>query len=364
MHSALAIATRPYIWREVHIAPFVRAVFLSLFYQEGPDDILPYVVTAIPLFKSLRAVCLGTFQDYSHPRVPEDLAKVIREHHRIDTLSLLPMNQCAALVEENSSKEYSLELEYCDENSTALLFLRINCDLEKKFAPNIWDTLEHLAVQDHRDPVHQELRASLQKFRDEGRRPALKSLNLSEVYLDRLSSWLTVVRNLDLDAFTYVPYTRPDIDVLRQILEKFPNVKRLSLGLPRLEHLTLTVTIPDHLENGVEESAAELAQPAAEVLGQDCPSLRSATLVLEWEQMHMECGDPVVVEYVIHRNRGKLDLPSSSDEVGADNRGELEANSLADVFRQSPSKEFMLYFDTLRQLDMLPLNHRIIQRFG
>lgn len=185
MHSALAIATRPYIWREVlvaarsldkteagigrleraqrpHIAPFVRAIFLSLF--DETEDILPSVVTAIPLFKSLRAVCLGSFQTYSHPRVPEDLAKVIREHHRIDTLSLLKMTQCAALVEENSSKEYSLELEYCDKKSAALLlrakairFLRINRDLEKNFANNIWDTLEHLAV----DPNHQSLQASL-----------------------------------------------------------------------------------------------------------------------------------------------------------------------------------------------------------
>lgn len=183
MHSALAIATRPHIWREVlvalgsrdkteagisrlerakrpHIAPFIRALFLSLFPSpwDNPDDFLPPIVAAISLFKSMRVVCVGKFQQFqTHYReglhMQEALADAIRAHPRINGLYVNSMG-CADLIEENSSKAYALELHNCGGSSVALLlrpkaisFLRINGgDLEKlqtNWPPDVWKTLKH-----------------------------------------------------------------------------------------------------------------------------------------------------------------------------------------------------------------------------
>ncbi|KAJ7125342.1 hypothetical protein C8R44DRAFT_782894 [Mycena epipterygia] len=365
MHSELALATRPYIWREVlvafrsydknetgcsrleraqrpHIAPFVRAIFLSFY--GNPENFLLPIVTAIPLFTSLRAVCLGSFQTYDQPRVPKDLAKIIREHPCIDTLSVRLMTQCADLIKKDSSKPYSLELHDCHENSTPLLlrpkairFLCFhNCEpqkLQKNCPADIWDTLEHFdpGAEDADEDNHRRLRASLKRFVNQGRRPALKSLDLSGIDPDGLSSWLKIVRGLDLEAFTYASDTvKSELDVLEQILDIFPKLKRLHIGLPsdegsdedqsefeidpdvvdilsqfpNLERLTLSVD-PSYYVDMDSEDAAELGQSAVEMLCEECLFLRSVQLVFESEDM--ECEDnPVIVEYNIHRDERKV----------------------------------------------------------
>ncbi|KAJ7133754.1 hypothetical protein C8R43DRAFT_645133 [Mycena crocata] len=216
MHSELAIATRPYIWREVlvafgshnkteaglsrlersqrpHIAPFVRAVFASFYFPGGgSEESIPLIVTAIPLFKSLRSVCLGTFQNDSQPRMYKDVAKVIREHPSIDTISVYYLTQCADLIQKDASRAYHIELEYSHENSIpltlrpkAIKFLRIQNDEPQKFKknwpPNIWDSLKHPAPgpddADYPPQNHRVIQSSLRRYLDQGRRPALKSLD-------------------------------------------------------------------------------------------------------------------------------------------------------------------------------------------
>ncbi|KAJ7125336.1 hypothetical protein C8R44DRAFT_875147 [Mycena epipterygia] len=394
MHSELATAIRPYIWREVlvavgsydktearigrleraqrpHIAPFVRAIFLS-FYGH-PENFLQRIVTAIPHFTSLRAVCLGSFQTYAQPRLYKDLAEVIREHPCIDTLNVRLMTHCADLIKQNSSKPYSIELHNCHSNSTALLlrpkairFLRLHNwepqKLDENCPPDIWDTMEHFDPGrddcDWPPKNHQILRASLQKFLDQGRRPAMTSLDLSGVRPDEVAQWLAVVRNLDIDSFTYIPDTKAGVEVLGKFLKYFPKVRRLDIGLPvdeenydedsdeekssdedsedednfdedldesqfkldprvlnmlshlrNLERLTLNAELSYHLvnelEDELEEEAAALGRSAVEMLGEDCPLLRTVQLVFEWESMRCE-NNPVVVEYNIHRHGGEM----------------------------------------------------------
>ncbi|KAJ6590127.1 hypothetical protein DFH09DRAFT_222321 [Mycena vulgaris] len=261
MHSELAIATRPYIWREVlvtcrsddlsrleraqkpHIARFVRAIFVSVSDSHDSEDFLRPIVTAIPLFVSLRGVCVGVFQnDYCLPMY-EGLTKVIREHPRIDTLSVCRMTQCAGLIQENSSKIYSLELSLRGENSFHLLlrpkvvkFLRLPYDewqpLVTDWPANIWDSLEHLDPGYDCDGTHIIIQSSLQKYLDQGRLPALKSLDLSGVARDRISPWLELVRGLHLEAFAYCGYD----PVLEGISETILKVRNLGMRLPSPDH--------------------------------------------------------------------------------------------------------------------------------
>ncbi|KAJ7496640.1 hypothetical protein FB451DRAFT_1208303 [Mycena latifolia] len=376
MHSELAAATRPYIWREVlvvfgsydaterglgrleraqkpHIAPFVRVLFLSFRFLGDAEDHLPLIVNAIPRFVSLRGVCLGVFQSYSQPRMYEDVAKAIREHPTIDTLSVRLMTRCANLIAKDSAKRYSLELTYCHDNSAALLlrpkaikFFRLenyeNQNLKKNWPVDIWDSLQHL------DPGHDDMAhyppenhkimlSSLQKYLKQGRRPALKSLDLSKVASYELPRWLALVHGLDLEAFAYVPYSDGDgdFDLLAEILDKVPKVRTLSVklpteeypdpddededeerefeidpdivdllsGLPNLERLTLTVRLPYDFADILEdpEDASDLGQLAVEALAEECVLLRRVRLVFRWEEMDECMDEPAIVEYIIHR---------------------------------------------------------------
>ncbi|KAJ7496641.1 hypothetical protein FB451DRAFT_1386023 [Mycena latifolia] len=383
MHSELAAATRPYIWREVlvafssydatehglgrleraqkpHIAPFVRMLFLS--FPGDPEYQLPLIVNAILRFVSLRGVCLGSFQNYDQPQMYKDVAKAILEHPTIDTLSVRLMSD---------AKPYNIELDSCHGNSAALLlrpkivkFFRLQNEERQNFQQNwpadIWDSLQHLDPgpenMDYYPPEnHQIILSSLQKYLEQGRRPALKSLNLSEVSPSDILPWLALVGGLDLEAFTYVPYGEPedDVDLLTEILGKVPKVQTLSIKipseeysdsddededeeqefeidasgisssglpeivellstLPNLERLTLTVQLPDYFADilGDPEDASDLGQPAVEALAEECLLLRRIRLVFKLE-MDEYIEEPAIVEYIIHR-KGKVVVVESA----------------------------------------------------
>jgi hypothetical protein len=84
-----------------------------------------------------------------------DLAKVVREHPSIDTLSVCQMLQCGDLIRKNSSKAWRIELLYCHDNSTSVL-RRPNTikslwlqnhewqNLGETWPAQIWQSLEHL----------------------------------------------------------------------------------------------------------------------------------------------------------------------------------------------------------------------------
>ncbi|KAJ7750081.1 hypothetical protein DFH07DRAFT_828155 [Mycena maculata] len=318
MHSPSVVATRPYIWHEVlaafgsydktetglgrlkrtqmpHIAPFVWAVFLPFHFPAGNSEkFLPLITHAVPLFTSLRAVCLGAFQTHNQPRMYRSLSKVIRTHSTIDTLSVYRMTQCADLIEKSSQATYNIELEYCHGNSDPLLlrpkgirFMRLHNEepqnLRTNWPADIWATLKHLnpgpCDVDLPPENHRLILFTSQRYLDQGGRPSLKSLDLSEVYPNELRPWLTLFHKVDLDAFIYNPYNEPTLETLEEILKIFPKVKRLSIGLldpeddsdsnsdsddnsleifdldrdvpdllsqlTNLEHLTLTVILPD-----------------------------------------------------------------------------------------------------------------------
>ncbi|KAJ6590137.1 hypothetical protein DFH09DRAFT_1140930 [Mycena vulgaris] len=377
MHSELAIATRPYIWREVlvawrsddeadeslsrlerahkpHIARFVRAIFVSVRDSDESEDSLRPIVTAIPLFVSLRGVCVGVFQnDYSLPMY-ENLANVIREHPRIDILSMCRMTQCTDLIPENSSKTYSLELSFCHENSIYLLLrpkavklLRLPHDeaqlLVTTWPADIWGSLEHLDPGADGDGTHMIIQPSLQKYLDQGRLPALKSLDLSRVGADQISPWLKLVRGLHLEVLVYMPDGDDDFDaVLQEIREISLKVRNLSIRLPRavysdeedaeisafevdpaivdhlsnlpnLERLTLTGEVEDGED--LDGDVMELGKPMAQILGKKRPLLRRVQLVFTWEAMDHCSDQSLVAEYGIHRQRGEVVVESVAPQL-------------------------------------------------
>ncbi|KAJ7496646.1 hypothetical protein FB451DRAFT_1208318 [Mycena latifolia] len=266
----------------------------------------------------------------------EDVAKAIREHPAIDTLSVLSMMQCADLIPNGSAKPYNIELNYCHGNSTALLlrpktvkFLRLhNYDRQGNWPSDIWDSLQHVDPRpEHMDAIC----SSLQRYLELGRRPALKSLDLSEFRAQKILPMLAVFRGLDLDAFAYVPYQEYlyDVDLLTEILDVVPKVRTLSItnpkgysakhrkkeiqidpdvvgllsNLPNLERLTLTFERPYYLADSLEdpEDASDLGQPAVGVLSEACPLLRRVRLVLGWSEMDVCLDEPAIVEYLIRR---------------------------------------------------------------
>jgi hypothetical protein len=60
----------------------------------------------------------------------------------------------------------------------------------------------------------------------------LGSLRLSSVHPSNLSPWLALAPDLDLDLLAYVPDYDLTIDVVKQVLDAFLKVRRLSIGLP------------------------------------------------------------------------------------------------------------------------------------
>ncbi|KAJ7935338.1 hypothetical protein B0H13DRAFT_524429 [Mycena leptocephala] len=318
----------------------VRALFLSfLLPHKNSEDFIPLIVTAIPLFTSLRAVCVGSFQSRMDLQMYPDLAKVVREHPSIDTLSVCQMLQCGDLFRKNSSKAWKIELLYCHDNSTSVL-RRPNTikslwlqnhewqNLEEIWPAQIWQNLEHLdpgpdnMIYPPRN--HWIILSSLRKYLDQGRRPVLGSLRLSSVHPSNLSPWLALAPDLDLDLLTYVPDYDLTIDVVKQVLDAFLKVRRLSIGLPierqdaqfdvnldmlgilsklpNLERLSLTVELTYHLAITLGNDVPMFLRPIAQKLGEGCSRLRSVQLILKSEWLVTD--GPLVVEYKIHRNTG------------------------------------------------------------
>ncbi|KAJ7133753.1 hypothetical protein C8R43DRAFT_1023013 [Mycena crocata] len=280
----------------------------------------------------------------------KDVAKVIREHSSIDTISIYHMTQCADLIHKDAPKAYNIELEYSHENSIPLIlrpkavkFLRIRNEESQKFKknwpPDIWDNLKHLAPGpndvDYPPKNHQVIQSSLRKYLDQGRRPALKSLGLTGVSPDDLSPWL----ELNIDALTYDPYRQLDIDVLENILDVLskisslhislpsgeeedsdddeeesefeidPDVVDILANLPNLERLTLSVQLPYRSAENVEqdEDAAEFGLSAVETLREECRLLKHVQIIFKTEDM--ECQDnPTIVEYNICRDGGAVNV--------------------------------------------------------
>ncbi|KAJ6491623.1 hypothetical protein C8R47DRAFT_435197 [Mycena vitilis] len=370
MHSELAIATRPYIWREVfvtvesldrrlgpatvgmdrldrarrpHIAPFVRALFFTF----GSPGGIPPIADAISLFTSLRAVCLRN-EILSFVSLPSDLADRIREHPAIETLCLVGISRCGDLnlIPPNSPKTWRIELDYCQENSVCFLLqpstitslrLQTQEELEETNWPtDIWETLEHLDPGFDNDTYpprnHRIILSSLQKYVHKGGRPALKSLNLSSVAPGNLAPWLALPSRVRLDMLAYIPsYAGLTLDVVRELLSTFHNVKQLEIELlveqhqeegdnelridhdmlailsrlPGVERLTLTVELPYYIAITIRnhEAVTMLARPLVSILSEGCAKLRSVRLVFKSEWLLG--GSAIITEYnIIRRDQG------------------------------------------------------------
>ncbi|KAJ7033381.1 hypothetical protein C8F04DRAFT_1396022 [Mycena alexandri] len=367
MHSHLAAATRPYIWREVlvafgsydatergstrleraerpHIAPYVQALFLSFNFLGDSDEYVPQMVSVVSKFTGLRAVCLGTFQSYSQPRMYAPLAKAIRAHPRIDTLVVWHMARSTDLIAQGNSRPYHIHLEYCHEGSAAVL-AKPKCltslslqnmeqqNLAKHLPSNVWDTLKYLApgYPDMRDVEHKFLQKSLMAYINSGRTPALRSLDLSEVstYAPGRKGWLQLGKHLPLlRSFTFASRSTATMDEAKAMLKAFRHVRRLHFVAPSdeeyeddsdedeeqlelnpkfvtllskmpLEHLILDVWIAgDYLVD--EDAPEEFGEMAVQELADSCEDLESVQLRYLWEGI--ECEDePIVVEYSIKR---------------------------------------------------------------
>ncbi|KAJ7655554.1 hypothetical protein DFH06DRAFT_1200405 [Mycena polygramma] len=364
MHSELATATRPYIWREVfvaiespdkpatarlerarrpHIAPFVRALFVVFRSPSGT----PAIADTLPLFTSLRVVCLYNEISTLVP-MTSHLAKGIREHPSIEILCLSHMSRCGDFnpIPTSSLKAWRIGLDYCHKNSVSLLLqpntitsLRLQCQEafeETDWPTNIWETLEHLDPGFDNDTYpprnHRIILSSLQKYVDRGRRPALRSLNLSSVAPGNLAPWLALPSRIQLDMLAYIPsYAGLTIDVVRELLATFYKVKWLEIELlveqhqeegdnelridrdmlailsklPSVERLTLTVELPYYIAITVQnhEAVTILARPLIPILGEGCAKLRSVRLVFKSEWLVR--GPAIIKEYnIIRRDQG------------------------------------------------------------
>ncbi|KAJ7188940.1 hypothetical protein C8R46DRAFT_1056218, partial [Mycena filopes] len=274
MHSQLAAATRPYIWREVlvaygsydateqgltrleraqqpHIAPYVQALFLSFNFFGGDDDkYVPEMVSMISKFTALRAVCLGTFQSHSQPRMYPSLATAIRTHPHIDTLMVWHMTHSSELIAEGNSRPYHIHLEYCHNESAAVL-AKPKCltslshqnmepqNLAKHLSASVWDTLKYLApgYPDVEVADHKFLQESLLRYIKSGRTPALRTLDLSELspYARSYPDWLQLGKQLpQLRSFKYASRSTSTVDEATAMLEAFSHVRCLHIVAPSL----------------------------------------------------------------------------------------------------------------------------------
>ncbi|KAK7033827.1 hypothetical protein R3P38DRAFT_3312529 [Favolaschia claudopus] len=267
MHSQLAAATRPYIWREVlvalgsydateagakrleraelpHNAPHVRALFVSFNILGTPlEDYVPRVVSMLSRFTALRAMCFGTFQSHSQPQTPPRLAAAIRAHPSIDTLVVWHMVGATDLIAEGSSRLYNIRFNFCHGGSAALLskpkrigaFDQENMEPQnyaKHMPARIWDTLEFLApgYEDYEMQDHAYIQKSLKTYMKSGRKPALRALDLSHesMYSPSREGWLKLGRKLpNLYALTYSPRSTIEIDEAEAFFEAFPKVRWL-----------------------------------------------------------------------------------------------------------------------------------------
>ncbi|KAJ7503173.1 hypothetical protein B0H11DRAFT_620877 [Mycena galericulata] len=181
----------------------------------------------------------------------------------------------------------------------------------------------------------------LKTYLAKGQRPVLRSLTLSEVSPEKLKTWFKLLRGVDLETFTCIRHGEQSFQVLEEILENFPKVRRLSVTLPgdetwekdsdeieedefdidpdvvdllsnfpNLQHLTLTVELSyDHisgLDVDLEEAAPELGQPVVGSLARWCLLLRNVQLIFKWEDMDVCAVSPIIVQYEIHRRRHEV----------------------------------------------------------
>lgn len=177
LHSTLAEAARPFIWREVSVlfefdqlekhearlkiaqkpsnARHVRALFVSYAWYGNNSGNNKLLATAIQTFSGLRAVCIGGFQGYTQHRLDDELAKSIQNHSRIDTIILSRMQKAADIIRMDSPMIQSLDLEICHGGTLAAiarpLALRYLCHenvepvgLGKHLRATMWETLVHL----------------------------------------------------------------------------------------------------------------------------------------------------------------------------------------------------------------------------
>ncbi|KAJ7674283.1 hypothetical protein B0H17DRAFT_1140626 [Mycena rosella] len=344
IHSELAAATRPYIWSEVllafgsedpteagigrleraeqpHIAPYVRALFLSFNFCGDDEDHVPQMVSIVGRFTGLRAVCLGTFQSYRQPVMYAPLAAALGAHPSIDTLVVWHMTRAMDLIAEDSTRVYHVQLEYCHEGSTVLLArparlasLRLQ-NMEQQgiaaYMPaGIWDSLENLAP-------------------GSGRTPALRTLDLSEIsyYSPGRSGWMDLGRRLSrLRSFTYAGRGTIEMAEARQLLGAFRHVRELHFIAPSdgelsdedleevelapefvallskmpLERLILNVWVPAYLLEDDANDPEEIGYAAVEELATTCPALEGVQLRYLCEGMGCEAA-PVILEYSIKK---------------------------------------------------------------
>ncbi|KAJ7655556.1 hypothetical protein DFH06DRAFT_1200408 [Mycena polygramma] len=369
MHSELAAATRPYIWREVlvaycsydqteqgmsrleraqqpHIAPHVRALYLSFNFLGDQDDYFPQMVSMINGFTSLRAVCLGTFQSHSQPSMKQyaPVSAAIRDHPSIDTLVIWHMTRATDVIAQGASRPYRIQLEYCHEGTAALLskpeqitslYLQ-NMEfqnLAKRMPAGIWESLKHLSVGYpgiDKDADHRHMQKSLQAYIDSGRTPALQALDLSDVssYHPGRQVWLKLARRLPhLYSFTYASRSTISMKEAKTMLKGLSRIRRLHFVAPSdededdeeefeevildpdfvdilaklpLERLILNVFVPNWAFDEDGDEPADLGRTAAVDLAERCATLETVQLRYMWEDMDSE-DEPVIVEYNIKR---------------------------------------------------------------
>ncbi|KAF7362437.1 hypothetical protein MVEN_00591100 [Mycena venus] len=382
MHSQLAAAARPYIWREVlvafgsynateegltrleraelpHNAPYVRALFMSFNFLGDDEDYVPQMISIISKFKSLRAVCFGTFQSYSQPTVYTRLAAAIRDHPRIDTLVIWHMAGATNLIAEGASRPYHIQFEFCHGGSAALLSkprqiasLRLQNmerqNLAKHMPARVWESLKYLApgYEDMEQADQAYMQSSLevcflellnpscsgtneafQTYIENGRKPALQALDLSQMsfYSPGREGWLKLGRKLPfLHSFTYAPRGTIGMNYAKSLLEAFRRVRRLHFVAPRkdaagdmeelelnpdfvellaklpLERLILDVFVPAYLLDDHEGDPEEIGWAAVENLAETCEALESVQLRYMWEGIGCE-DQRIIVEYAITR---------------------------------------------------------------
>ncbi|RDB28353.1 hypothetical protein Hypma_001503 [Hypsizygus marmoreus] len=266
MHSLLAEAARPLIWREVSVAfgsdsdtdykahlkgamkpenaRHVRAFFVSYSWFGNDEKTNRVLAKAVQKFTGLRAICMGGFQGHSQFSLDKTLAKAIRDNSRIDTIVLGRMQKSADIVNDiNARRIRSLDLEICHGGTVAAiqrpLALTYLCHeqvepvkVASALKDALWNTLIALGtgrLTDFADENEGDMIKSLNKFIAGGGKPALQSL-----YLGRFSQfvqWREVARDIPLQSLRY---TTPlaSLHDLKYILKAWPQLRRLHIDLP------------------------------------------------------------------------------------------------------------------------------------
>ncbi|KAJ7647849.1 hypothetical protein FB45DRAFT_894601 [Roridomyces roridus] len=341
MHSQLAIATRPYIWREVavvfagtegrkeeiiedynpthferaqmpHIARFVRALFIAC----CSDGLLPQSLPGtISSFTSLRSVCFTRFPNQAfddQPCMDENLAAAIRMHPSIHTLSVCAMTDCANLIQPKTTKTYNIALNFCLGNSMALLArpnaIKYLClrthdyqpqAVEESWPCDIWDTLEHLdagydttnLVPDSQNRINQRfIFTSFKNYLSTGRRLALRSLDLSGVLPRHVVPYLEMFNGIGLETLTYIPtwHANMQFETLAEVWVNFPKLKRLRVAIPLRDEEFHSETL-NHLM--IQPDTIDLLQKFSDLVDSVCRSTERISTRRKWRNSGHLYGD-------------------------------------------------------------------------